>query len=93
MDHAEEIAQMRSEYHAAWLKRKVWVISENEDGSFTVHRHDPNGVAPPSEYPTLRKAAARLLQLLGTGVVPPQTWPENVCVGTITHQSAAGEKE
>ena len=73
-----DIREIRSEYHTAWLNRKVWAISENDDGTFTVHQHDTEGVAPPTTYPTLRKAAARLLQLLKTGPVPPQTWPERV---------------
>ncbi len=80
-DHG--IVEMREEYHRSWLNRRVWAISENDDGTFTVHQHWPAGVAPPSEYPTLRKAASRLLQLLGTGIVPPQTWPESVCIGTV----------
>lgn len=84
MDHHAEIAEMRGEYHAKWIGQKVWAISENENGTFTVHQQNPNGVAPPSDYPTLRKAAARLLQLLGTGAIAPQTWPENVCIGNIT---------
>ena len=84
MDHRAEIAGMRTEYHQMWLTQKVWVISENPDGTFTVHQQDPDGVGPPTEYPTLRKATARLLQILGTGVVAPQTWPESVCIGTIT---------
>lgn len=80
-DHG--IAEIRSHYHSDWLKRRLWAISENPDGSFTVHEHSPDGVAPPTEYQTMRKAVSRLLQIMGTGVVPPQTWPERVCIGTV----------
>ncbi len=69
--------------------RQVWMIEES-GAEFIVHRWTGQGwkhgagVAPPSSYPTLRKAASRLLQLLETGPVAPQTYPESVCVGSVT---------
>jgi hypothetical protein len=69
--------------------RQLWFIVER-DGQFEV-RHwmgqsyiNGEGVGPPTTYPTLRKAASRLLQLLGTGAVAPQTWPEEICIGSVT---------
>jgi hypothetical protein len=68
---------------------RVWIIEER-GAEFVVHSwsgpdwKNGAGVGPPHEYPTLRKAAARLLQILGVGAVAPQTWPEETCIGTIT---------
>lgn len=67
---------------------RVWIIEER-GAEFIVHDwmgpqyRNGAGVAPAHGYPTLRKAAARLLQLLGTGPVAPQTWPEQVCIGSV----------
>ena len=67
---------------------RVWIIEES-GAEFIVHSwygaapaHGA-GVGPPSSYPTLRKAASRFLQMLGTGAVAPQTWPESVCIGSV----------
>jgi len=74
--------------------RRVWMIEER-GAEFIVHSwsgvgwQNGDGVGPPSTYPTLRKAAARLLQLLGTGPVAPQTWPEEVCIGEIVTEDGA----
>lgn len=62
--------------------QRVWVI-EGCEGGFMVHQWTHDGVAPPSVYPALRQAAARLLQLLRTGAVAPQTWPEEICIGYV----------
>lgn len=76
--------------------RQVWIIEETGEG-FTVHRWTGSsykfgaGVGPPHDYPTLRKAAARLLQLFGTGPVAPQTWPEEVCLGEIILNEGGGQ--
>lgn len=68
--------------------RRVWIVEEC-GADFVVHtwsgpdaQYGP-GVGPPHEYPTLRKAAARLLQVMEVGAVAPQTWPENVCIGSV----------
>ncbi len=69
--------------------RHVWIIEER-GAEFIVHKwRGPESsfgpsVGPQSSYPTLRKAAARLLQILSTGPVAPQTWPEEACIGEIT---------
>ncbi len=72
--------------------RRVWIIEER-GAEFVIHawsgptdQHGA-GVAPPSSYPTLRKAAARLMQLLAVGPVAPQTWPEEVCIGSVNIDS------
>jgi Uma2 family endonuclease len=90
----EEIAQIKREHFARLAgSRQVWLIEE-AGGQFTVHHWtgpdwiNGPGVAPQSDYPTLRKAAARLLQLLRVGPVAPQTWPEEVCVGVINREPA-----
>ena len=68
--------------------RRVWLIEER-GADFIVHTWNGSesefgsGVGPMSSYPTLRKAAARLLQLLHCGAVAPQTWPEEVCIGSV----------
>lgn len=69
--------------------RRVWLIEER-GAEFIVHAWDgPDGefgpgVGPPTSYPTLRKAAARLLQILHVGPVAPQMHPEEACIGSIT---------
>lgn len=83
----EEIADIKQEtFDMFKSSRSVWIIEERGK-QFIVHRWTPGGVGPASDYPTLRKAAARLLQLLGVGAVAPQTWPESVCIGTVTTEN------
>lgn len=71
---------------------RVWLVEER-GAEFFVHTWSGEGhihgcgVGPPSSYPTLRKAAARLLQMLGVGAVAPQTWPESVCIGSVDLES------
>jgi hypothetical protein len=77
------IPTMQLNHFKSWVGRKVWAIVDLPNGQFQTYMQSHDGVAPPSEYPTLRKAAARLLQLLATGPVAPQTWPEDVCVGHV----------
>lgn len=69
--------------------RRIWIMEER-GSEFIVHMWSGSGakngagVSPCSCYPTLRKAAARLMQLFATGPVAPQTWPESVCIGEIS---------
>ncbi len=86
----EEIARIKVETFARLATaRRVWIIEEN-GADFTVHQWSGNdaqfgaGVAPPSSYLNLRKAAARLLQLLHLGPIAPQTWPEEIGIGTVS---------
>ena len=90
MSPADTIAKIKRETFDCFKdSRNVWIIEER-GAEYTVHRwHGSDaqygaGVGPPSTYPSLRKATARLLQLLGTGPVAPQTWPEDVCIGSVT---------
>lgn len=83
-----EIVSMQSEWNEKWRDRRRWILVEEADGTYSVHQHDLTGVSPPSEYPDKRKAAARLLQLLGIGPVAPQHWPEEVCIGSIEYESS-----
>jgi hypothetical protein len=87
----------RETFHRLGASRRVWMIEEH-GADFVVHTwhglgwtHGA-GVGPTSSYPTLRLAAARLLQLLGTGPVAPQTWPEDVCIGEVTMTPTDCEK-
>lgn len=77
------VEAIQREHLDSWRGRKLWAIVDMPDGSYAVYHQDAQNVAPQSNYPTLRQAAARLLQLLGTGAVAPQTWPESVCIGHV----------
>lgn len=81
------IVRLQDEHHERLRKVRRWVIAEQPDG-YEVHEWSEDGVAPPSRHATKRLAAARILQLLGTGPVAPQTDPEEVC---ITEVSRDGE--
>lgn len=86
----EQIADIKREAFDRFKgSRQVWIVEEI-GADFRVHYWTGDewkngaGVSPQHDYPTLRKAAARLLQLFGVGAVSPQTWPERVCIGEIT---------
>lgn len=89
----ETIAEIKRETFGLFKdSRRVWILEER-GAEFIVHTWNGNsdmhgaGVGPASSYPTLRKAAARFLQMLGVGVVAPQTWPEEICIGSVSvHQ-------
>ena len=85
-----EVAGIQRDFLDRFKASRRWIIVEESDGSYSVHEHTWDGVAPPSSYPDKRKAAARLLQLLGIGPVAPQTWPEAVCVGEIRREGERG---
>lgn len=88
--NARDIVEIKREHHSRWMgASNLWVVEETTSGRFSVQHHTPDGVAPPSQYPTIRKAAARLLQLFGCGAVAPQTTPEEVCIGTVTSDGNA----
>lgn len=81
---AAEIEDIRQKNFARIATaHKSWMIVEI-DGQFEVHVHTPHGIAPSSAYNSKRAAAARLLQLLQTGPVAPQTWPEQVYIGSVS---------
>lgn len=90
----EEITEIKLEtFHGVKDSRRVWIIEER-GADFVVHTWygtgwvNGAGVGPQSSYPTLRKAAARLLQMLAVGVIAPQTWPEKVCIGSVNMDAA-----
>lgn len=90
MSQDQEIEQIKRDTFEQFKDaRRVWLIEER-GAEFVVHSwNGPEGefgagVSPASSYPTLRKAAARLLQLLHCGPVAPQTWPEEVCIGSVS---------
>ena len=72
----------------------VWIIEER-GAEFIVHTWcgkdhvNGPGVGPATSYPTLRKAAARFLQMLGVGAVAPQTWPEDICIGATDQEATS----
>lgn len=77
------VAEIQTEFLEANRLNRRWIILE-ANGQFEVHTHTSDGVAPPSVYPTARRAVARIMQLMNVGPVAPQTWPEEVCVGSVT---------
>ena len=60
---------------------RKFVLTEREDGSWSIEESDGSSVWPTTTKKTKREMAARLLQLLDLGPVAPQTEPERVCVG------------
>jgi hypothetical protein len=94
MTAEETIAEIKRETFDIFKgSPQVWIIEER-GAEFIVHTWHGDGwkhgagVLPPSSYPTLRKAAARMLQMLGVGAVAPQTWPEDVCIGSVSLREA-----
>lgn len=78
-----EVEAMKTGYYDRWRDRELVVIERVPDAGWVVHWHMEDSIAPPSEYATKREAVARVMQLMQTGVVAPQTRPESVCVGTV----------
>lgn len=87
-ENYDKITEMQTEWNESWRDKRRWIIAEEGDGTYSVHEHTKNGVAPPSDYPDKRSAAARLLQLLQIGPVAPQYYPEEVYIGIIDYKSA-----
>ena len=83
MNDKWDVPTIQRAHFESWVGRKVLAIIEMPSGEFEVYNQTADGVAPPSDYPSMRKAVARLLQLAGTGAVAPQTWPESVCIGHV----------
>jgi hypothetical protein len=83
-----DITAMQAEWNAKWRDKRRWIVVEEADGTYSIHEHMTDGVAPPCVKPNKREVAARLLQLLQIGPVAPQDWPEEVCVGEIEYKSA-----
>ena len=80
---APDITQLQREHEDRLRDTHRWIIVETYDG-YEVHEWTEEGVAPYTTYPVKEAAAARLLQLLGIKhAVVPQSWPEEVCVGSV----------
>lgn len=79
-----EIDDIQAEWQENWRHKRRWTVVEEIDGTYSVHEHTTDGVAPPSCYPDRERAAARLLQLLGLKApVTPQAHPERVEIGSV----------
>lgn len=83
-----DITEMQAHWNAKWRDKHRWIIVDEGDGTYSIHEHMIDGVAPPTLKPNKREVAARLLQLLGIGPVAPQDFPEEICVGEIEYKSA-----
>lgn len=83
-----DISNMQDEWNKSWRDKRRWIIVEEEDGTYSIHEHMKDGVAPPITKPDARLVAARLLQCLGCGPVAPQCHPEEICVGHIDYKTA-----
>ena len=82
-----EVERIKDEHYANLRKRNVIMIEQSDYG-YRMHQWSPDGVAPQSDYDTPHEAAARALQLLGIAEpIAPQSWPEQVQIGTINGQS------
>jgi hypothetical protein len=81
------VDEIKAQHFERLKGEHVWLVVENGNG-WEVHEWLPDGVCPPASYDTKRKAASRLLQLLRTGPVAPQTWPEKVCIGFVSVSEA-----
>lgn len=83
-----DITAMQAEWNIKWRDKRRWIIVEEGDGTYSIHEHMTDGVAPPTVKPNKREVAARLLQLLQVGPIAPQDFPEEVCIGKIEYKSA-----
>lgn len=84
-----EITEIQAFWNAKWRDKRRWIIVEESDGTYSIHEHMIDGVAPPVIKPDKRAVASRLLQLLQIGPVAPQDYPEEFCIGEIDYASAA----
>lgn len=78
-----EIREIARKTRDSWEGKNLVAIVE-DGGLFQVHQHSAEGVAPMSGYLTARQAVARVLQLFKLGPVAPQTWPEEVCISSVS---------
>ena len=83
MSEERGIRAIQREHEERLRLTRRWIIAETDFG-FEAHEWSADGVAPWSTYPVKEAAAARVLQLLEiTHAIVPQSWPEDVCIGTI----------
>lgn len=81
-----DIPEMQREHEDRLRATSRWIIAETEDG-FEVHWFTADGVAPMGNKTTKEDAAARLLQLMGIShAIIPQSYPDGVCIESITSE-------
>lgn len=81
--HYLEISKMQSDWNNIWRDKRRWIIVDEENGTFSIHEHMKDGVAPPIVKYNKRDAAAIFLQCFGVGPVAPQSHPEEICCGVV----------
>lgn len=69
---------LQRRHRESWSGQQLYAVTVL-GGFYAVHEHTPDGgVCPVIEYATPQEVIARLMQLLKSGPVDPQTWPERV---------------
>lgn len=86
----EYIAEIQRENLLSHIGRSLWAVVDLPNGRFGVYSQSAGGAGPLTEYNTKRQAAARLLQLMETGPVAPQTWPERIEIGYVRTRDENG---
>lgn len=83
-----DITEMQATWNTSWRDKRRWIIVEEIDGTYSIHEHTSDSIAPPTIKPNKREVASRLLQLFDIGPVAPQDYPEGICIGEIEYKSA-----
>jgi hypothetical protein len=61
-----------------------YIIDKTPDGWSIYHLDSKGNVWPTTVKRSAREVVSRLMQLLEIGPVAPQTFPEEVCIGSIS---------
>lgn len=88
----KDIIEIQDTWYRDNCEKKRHIIVEESNGTFTLHHHDHQNVAPAFNYPTKRAIMARLSQMLSIGPVAPQIHPESVCIGNITMEDGENDQ-
>jgi hypothetical protein len=79
-----QVLSIKRAHYERFKKGHILMVEETASG-WRVHEWTVDGVAPQSDYETPEAALARAAQLLKiTEAVAPQSWPETVCVGSVS---------
>jgi hypothetical protein len=84
IDLDPEIEKVMAKNLAALIGQPFIAVVETPYG-WEVVQQTCSSVMPTVSYATKRGAASRVLQLLNTGPVAMQTWPETACIGEVDH--------